>query len=64
MVFFKEIGLWYLPDQDPVCNSGRKMIDYAAIETSKKARSHVRDSSYNIRNKCCITSKYFKSVDV
>jgi hypothetical protein len=58
VVYFKEMGLWYLPAaQDgrgggsrDVCNSGKDMLQYALT---------YGKGSASIRDKCCLRGKYW-----
>jgi hypothetical protein len=47
IVYFKDVGLWYLPDKDPVCSKGSDMFK----ETQVKR--------VNIRDRCCQRDRYW-----
>ena len=55
VVYFKEMGLWYLPNAVPgarkdTCNSGKDMLQYAL--TYGKGSAPIRD-------KCCLRGNYW-----
>jgi len=54
VVYFKEMGLWYLPGTPArgkdVCNSGKDMLQYAL--------SYAK-SGASIRDKCCMRDNYW-----
>lgn len=55
VVYFKEMGLWYLPNAvdhgKDVCNNGKDMLQYAL--------SYGHTSSASIRDKCCLRANYW-----
>jgi hypothetical protein len=63
--YFKEIKLWYLPDDIPeekVCNSGSMMLDYAAesVRKAKAAGKKPFEDAKAIKNRCCKRDLYWK----
>jgi len=54
VLFFKDVGLWYLPDNDDVCSKGSAMLSYHDQNKGEEAvgRSVVRD-------KCCMRDRYW-----
>ena len=55
VIYFKDVGLWYLPDADsrpngPTCNVGSNMLAYATSSSGKRV---------NIREKCCLRERYW-----
>lgn len=55
VIYFKDVGLWYLPDADSVpsggtCNLGAEMLQF--VESSEGKR-------INIRDKCCMRERYW-----
>lgn len=48
VVYFKDVGLWYLPD-DEVCNNGEKMLHYQLMYGNHKS----------LRDKCCMRDRYW-----
>lgn len=55
VIYFKDVGLWYLPDTDSgsigqTCNIGSKMLEYATSSSGKRV---------NIREKCCLRDRYW-----
>eukprot|EP01031_Cornospumella_fuschlensis_P037843 gene37843-45971_t len=50
VVYFKDVDLWYLPDEQSLCENGGAMLDYAL-------RYHKRGPS--ILDKCCQRQKYW-----
>eukprot|EP01038_Epipyxis_sp_PR26KG_P009477 gene9477-12768_t len=53
VVYFKDIGLWYLPEVNEVCNNGKSMIRYASEQSKRKGSQDL------MRNKCCAREKYW-----
>eukprot|EP01032_Pedospumella_encystans_P023021 gene23021-26075_t len=51
VIYFKEMGLWYLPDNRDVCNAGKEMLHYAL--------TYGHTSTASIRDKCCLRGKYW-----
>ena len=55
VIYFKDVGLWYLPDADsrpngPTCNVGSNMLSYATSSSGERV---------NIREKCCLRERYW-----
>lgn len=68
VVYFKDIGLWYLPDspekgsiQEDTCNSGKSMLKYALSHSKNNVGGGVQESKEqgNIRDKCCMRDRYW-----
>ena len=53
VVYFKDVGLWYIPDNHDVCNDGSSMISYAITYNQN------RKSSSFMRDKCCMRKNYW-----
>lgn len=51
VVYFKEIGLWYLPE-DNSCTAADQMLSLAELASKEGTANHIR-------NKCCLRSKYW-----
>lgn len=56
VIYFKEMGLWYLPGastagRKDTCNDGRAMLEYALI--------YGQGNNANIRDKCCMRGNYW-----
>ena len=50
LIYFKDMGLWYLSETQPVCSSkGDSMLEFARIHGSRKT----------IRDKCCMRDRYW-----
>lgn len=52
VVYFKDIGMWYLPDSRAECNSGKEMRNFMSQHKGV-------DSFPNIRDRCCLRNKYW-----
>jgi hypothetical protein len=50
VVYFKDVGLWYLPDEDNVCLTGEGMMKYALSKRKKDK---------DILSRCCQRSRYW-----
>ena len=55
VIYFKEMGLWYLPGaidgaHKDTCNSGKDMLQYALT---------YGKGSATIRDKCCLRANYW-----
>ena len=61
IVYFKDVGLWYLPDGKKECTDGKAMLKYEVKERRKigKALPEKGDSSV-VRDHCCMRKAYFK----
>lgn len=46
LVYFKDIGLWYLPEGEDVCSSGPAMLDFAV-------------NKGKVRDRCCLRDRYW-----
>ena len=55
LVYFKEIGLWYVTERDDVCNAAPKMLQYALIEGQ-------RGNANAVRNRCCTRERYWQAL--
>jgi hypothetical protein len=59
--FFKEMGLWFINDQETECVDGKDMLKYAA---TRAARYNNRDNNKRksvIREHCCLQGGYWES---
>ena len=56
VIYFKEIGLWYLPEEKQ-CTSGRDM--HSITKSTRGKRGSKDDSS--IKNRCCRRDLYWKA---
>jgi len=60
VVYFKEIGLWYLSEQ-PACNMGSKMLVHSLEKKNEWTnKNHGQGSPESIRNLCCMRDAYWK----
>ena len=56
VIYFKEMGLWFLPGEaqrghKDTCNNGKYMLEYALV--------YGKATNANIRDKCCLRSNYW-----
>jgi len=50
LIYFKDVGLWYLPENDDVCESPTAMLNFVSR----------RKQQGSIIEKCCMREKYWK----
>ena len=52
VVYFKDVGLWYLPDEDPTCTASKGMLNYL----------QNKESSSALRDLCCKRERYYRLI--
>ena len=55
LVYFKEIKLWYVKENDPVCNAAPKMLQHAFLEAETGGKNGVM-------NRCCAKERYWQAL--
>mmetsp|Transcript_408 Transcript_408/g.657 ORF Transcript_408/g.657 Transcript_408/m.657 type:complete len:540 (-) Transcript_408:110-1729(-) len=54
VLYFKDVGLWYLPDNEDVCSKGSAMLSY---HNQNKGDESAGKSV--VRDKCCMRDRYW-----
>jgi len=55
LVYFKEIKLWYVKENDDVCNVAPKMLQHAFLEGERGVKQAVM-------SRCCMKERYWQSL--